>query len=250
MEQIAFVISIAAGAFYLIAGYRLLRLSRRTRERPELLLGIYLAFTGQWYVIYNAPYLLGIEQLPPLIGNGIEWLYVVGVVPYLLFLRSAFRAGSAWATAVVICCTLALIAGAGASTLRGEDFSISLDDPAFLIEWIGYTVPCIWMCCEGALSNASANKRVRIGLCDPIVANRYLLFAGFGFCQTAACAAELSWAYENSVGGAASSISEGLLGVTEIASVAALWLAFFPPLAYRRWIEARAASLAAPSGET
>jgi hypothetical protein len=127
--------------------------------------------------------------------------------------------------------------------------SITLDDPGFLTEWIGYTVPCVWMCCEGALSNAAANKRVRIGLCDPIVANRYLLFACFGFCQTAACASELSWAYVNSTGAASSSISEILLGGTEIASVAVLWLAFFPPLVYRRWIDGRAALLPTPAEE-
>jgi hypothetical protein len=248
MEQSAYLISIAAGIFYLIAGYRLLRLSGRTGERPELLLGIYFALTGQWYVLYNAPDLLGIEALPPLVNHGFEWLYVVGVVPYLLFIRSAFRPGSVWATTVVIGCTLCLFTGATALTLGGE-FSITLDDPAFMIEWIGYTVPCVWMCCEGALSNAAARKRVRIGLCDPIVANRYLLFACFGFCQTAACASELSWAYANSTGGAASSISEVLLGGTEIASVAVLWLAFFPPLVYRRWIDGRAALLPTPAEE-
>ncbi len=248
MEQSAYLISIAAGIFYLIAGYRLLRLSGRTGERPELQLGIYFAFNGQWYVLYNAPYFLGLEALPPLIGSGIEWIYVVGVVPYLLFIRSAFRPGSVWATTVVIGCTLCLFTGATASTLAGGA-SITLDDPAFLIEWIGYTVPCIWICCEGALSNAAARKRVRIGLCDPIVANRYLLFACFGFCQTAACAAELNWAYENSTGGASYWISEGLLGATEIASVAVLWLAFFPPLVYRRWIDGRAALLSTPAEE-
>ena len=63
---------------------------------------IYFAFTGQWYVLYNAPYFLGIEALPPLTQHGIEWIYVVGIVPYLLFIRSAFRPESAWATAVAI----------------------------------------------------------------------------------------------------------------------------------------------------
>jgi hypothetical protein len=239
MEQSAHLISIAAGAFYLIASYRLLRLSGRTGERPELLLGICFAFTGQWYLLYNAPYFLGMEALPLLLEHGVEWVYAVGVVPYLLFIRSAFRPEPAWATAMVIVCTLLLFAGAAASSLGGS-FSISIDDPAYLIEWIGYTVPCFWMCCEGFISHAAAKKRVRIRLCDPIVANRYLLFACFGFCQVAACAADLIWAYGNSTEGIVSSIAIGLLGGTEIASVAALWLAFFPPLVYRRWIEAAA----------
>ncbi len=248
MEQIAYLISTAAGIFYLIVGYYLLRLTGKTGERPELLLGIYFACTGQWYVLYNAPYFLGMEALPPLIGQGVEWVYVAGIIPYLLFLRGAFRPKSAWATTVVIACTLLLVAGGAASSLSGGSFN-AIDDPGYLTEWVGYTVPCVWMCCEGALSNAAARKRVRIGLCDPIIANRYLLFACFGFCQTAACASELSWAYGNSTGGAAASISEGLLGVTEIASIAVLWLAFFPPLAYRRWVDGRAASLSTSADE-
>jgi hypothetical protein len=248
MEQIAYLISTAAGIFYLIVGYYLLRLSGRTGERPELLLGIYFACTGQWYVLYNAPYFFGMEALPPLIGKGIDWIYVVGVVPYLLFIRSAFRAKSAWATAVVIVCTLFLFAGVVSSSLS-DNYSNSLDDPGYLIQWVGYTVPCFWICCEGALSHASAKKRVRIGLCDPIVANRYLLFAGFGFFQVAACAADLSGAYANSAAGVASSFANGLLGATEIASIAVLWLAFFPPLVYRRWIEGRAAFLSATAEE-
>jgi hypothetical protein len=245
MELIAHLISIATGAFYLIASYRLLRLSGRTGERPELLLGVYFAVAGQWYLLYNAPYFFGVEALPPLIGQGTEWLYAVGVVPYVLFIRGAFRPESAWATAVVILCTLFLFAGAAISSL-GAGFSNSLDDSGYLIEWVGYTVPCFWMCCEGALFHSAAKKRVRIGLCDPVVANRYLLFAGFGFCQIAACAADLIWAYGNSAAGAPSSLAGGLLGATEFASVAALWLAFFPPPFYSNWIARRAVILPTP----
>jgi hypothetical protein len=248
MEQSANLISIAAGIFYLVAGVRLLRLSGRTGERPELLLGIYFAFTGQWYLFYYVPDVLGMEALPPLIGHGVEWVYVAGIIPYLLFLRGAFRPKSAWATTVVIACTLLLVAGGAASSLAGGNFN-AIDDPGYLTEWVGYTVPCVWMCCEGAISHAAAKKRVRFGLCDPIVANRYLLFACFGFCQVAACAADLSWAYGNSTAGGASAFADGLLAATEIVSVAVLWFAFFPPLAYRRWIDGRAASLSTPAQE-
>jgi hypothetical protein len=248
MELNANLISIAAGIFYLIAGYRLLRLSGRTGERPELLLGIYFVSTSQWYLLYNAPDVLGMEALPPLIGHGIEWIYVAGIIPYLLFLRGAFRPKSAWATALVIVCTLLLVAGGTASSFGGGNFN-AFDGPGYLTEWVGYTVPCIWMCCEGAISHAAARKRVRFGLCDPIVANRYLLFACFGFCQVAACAADLSWAYEISAAGAASAFADGLLGATEIVSVAVLWFAFFPPPVYRRWIADRAAAFSTPARE-
>lgn len=246
MEESANIISCIAGCFYLIACYRLLRLSRRSAERPELWLGIYLGGAGQWYLLYSAPYFLGLEALPPLTEQGVEWIYALSVIPYLLFIRSTFRPGCGWSTALTIVSSLLLIGGATAASLGGN-FSNSIDDPAYLTEWIGYTIPSIWMCAEGFGAHSAAQKRVRMGLCEPVVANRYLLFGYFGGCQVAACAADLLWALGNSRQGASSAFANGLLSATEIASVAALWLAFFPPLAYRRWIEHRAELLSAPA---
>ncbi|MBW1843367.1 MAG: hypothetical protein JRE38_07210 [Deltaproteobacteria bacterium] len=246
MEETAYIISMAAGAFYLIVACRLLQLSRKTGEHPELLLGIYFATTGQWYLFYNAPYFFGLEGLPRLFEQGVEWVYAVGVIPYLLFIRSAFRPGSTWATALVTLATLCLLAGAFISSIWGE-FSNSIDDPGYMIEWIGYTIPCFWMCCEGFASHAAARKRVRMGLCDTIVANRYLLFGWFGVCQTAACAADLLWAHGNSTGAASTALANGLLSGTEIASVAVLWLAFFPPSFYANWIARRAQTHPTPA---
>ena len=239
MEAATYIISIGAGVFYLNAGYRLLQLSRRTGERPEFWLGIYFAASGQWYVIYNAPFFLGMEALPPLIENLIEWTYAVSVVPYLLFTRCTFRPRAPWATALVAVATLVLIAGATSSSL-GDGFYGGVNSPSYLMEWIGYTVPPVWICFEGLISHATARKRVRMELCDPIVANRYLLFAGFGICQIAACAADLFWTYERTEAGSSYAFSVGLLGGIEIGSVGALWLAFFPPRFYRRWIKGRA----------
>jgi len=246
MAESAYIISSVAGCFYLIACYRLLQLSWHSGERPEFWLGIYLGAAGQWYLLYSAPYFLGLEVLPSLIEQGVEWIYAVGVIPYLLFIRSTFRPGCGWATALTLVSTLLLIGGAAAASLGG-DFSNSIDDPAYLTEWMGYTIPSVWMCCEGFGSHSAAQKRVRMGLCEPVVANRYLLFAYFGVCQVAACAADLLWAQENSSEGAWSELANGLLSGTEIASVAALWLAFFPPLFYRRRIERRVERVSAPA---
>ncbi len=246
MAESAYIISSVAGCFYLIACYRLLKLSRRSGQRPEFWLGIYFGAAGQWYLLYTAPYFLGLDALPPLTEQGVEWTYALGVIPYLLFIRSTFRPGCGWATALAIASSLLLIGGAAAASLGGG-FSNSIDDLAYLIEWTGYTIPSIWMCGEGFVAHSAAQKRVRMGLCEPVVANRYLLFAYFGGCQIAACAADLLWALENSRESASSAFANGLLSATEIASVAALWLVFFPPLAYRRWIKHRAELLSAPA---
>jgi hypothetical protein len=240
MEAITYIISIGAGAFYLLASYRLLKLSHQTRERPEFWLGTYFAATGQWYLIYNAPYFFGYEELPPLLDHGIEWIYAIGVAAYALFVRCTFRPRSGWALIVVIVAALCSLAGATASSLEGA-FSNAIDDPAYRIEWIGYTIPCVWTCVEGFIAHGAAQRRVRLELCDPIVANRYLLFGSFGLCQIISCLADLFWAYTNTTDASGAWLASGLLSAIEIASVAVLWLAFFPPRAYRRWIDARTA---------
>jgi len=114
-------------------------------------------------------------------------------------------------------------------------------------EWVGYTAPCAWLCGEAALYRRGAQKRARLGLVQPIVVNRYLLLAILGVLQTLACLSDLSFAYEISNDQAVSTVSNLLLGGTEIASVMVLWVAFFPPTFYANWITQRAATGPAPT---
>jgi hypothetical protein len=245
MEEHAYLTSIFAGAFYLIASLRLIRLSRRTGERPERLLGIYFGFTGIYYLGYNLPSLLGLDPWPTSIEWMIEWIYVAGVFPYMFFMRSVFRPDSTWAGVLLWFCSVLLLLG----TLMGElsTYAVySFDNPWFLMQWAGYTAPCLWLLWEATLSHQGARRRARLGLCTPVVSNRYLLLALFGGFQILACLADLSYATDISNNRAASLISEVLLGGTEIVSVAVLWLAFFPPGFYANWIDRRAVILPTP----
>ena len=248
MEENAYLASIFAGAFYLIASLRLTRLSRRTGERPELLLGLYFGATGAYYLGFNLPSLLGLDPWPISIEWMIEWIYVAGVFPYMFFTRSVFRPEDTWAGVLVWFFSVLLLLG----TVMGElstYATYSTDNPWFLLQWVGYTAPCVWMGCEAILSRQGAIKRARIGLCAPTVANRYLLLALFGALQVLACLADLSYAADiSSTQQTASLISEVLLGGTEIASVAVLWLAFFPPDFYQRWINGNAPVAKAEEG--
>ena len=245
MEENAYITSIIAGAFYLIASLRLLRLNQRTRERPELLLGLYFGFSGAYYITFNLPSLGGFEHWAIAANWMTEWIYVLGVFPYLFFIRCVFRQEDGWAAALAGICSLLLLAGTAMGTLD-ERVVYSLKNPWFLVQWVGYTTPCVWMCCEALLSRHGARKRVRIGLCSPIVANRYLLLALFGCFQTLACFADLLFAADIDDSQAASLLSGVLLGGTEFASVGVLWLAFFPPRFYSGWIAQRAEIHSAP----
>jgi hypothetical protein len=246
MEESAYIISIAAGAFYVIASLRLIRLSRRNGERPELLLGLYFALSGLYYLGYNLPSLLGIDSWAAPIEITIEWIYVVGVLPYLFFIRSVFRPDDAWAGRVVVVTSVFLLLGMLMQTARGR-MDFGFDDPWFLTEWVGYTIPCVWMCLEATRYRRSAMKRVRIGVCPPEVANRYFLLALFGGFQVLACLADLYWAHDRSVSKSISMVADALLGGSEIAGVTVLWLAFFPPLFYTNWVTRRAVILPTPT---
>jgi hypothetical protein len=245
MEEYAYLASIVASAFYLVAGVRLLRLSRRTGEQPELLLGSYFGLSGVYYFAYNLPSLFGFESWTPSAEWTIEWIYVLGVVPFVFFIRSAFRREDAWAVVLVGMCLVLLLVGTVMGALDGRG-TYSLENPWFVTQWVGYTTPCVWMCWEALLSRHGAQKRVRIGLCLPVVANRYLLLALFGGFQILACLADLSYAADISGSQTASLFSDALLGGSEIASIALLWLAFFPPSFYANWITQRAATVPAP----
>jgi hypothetical protein len=245
MEENAYLTSIVAGTFYLIASLRLLRLNRRTGERPELLLGLYFGFSGAYYLGYNLPSLFGLAPWPSSTEWIIEWIYVLGVFPYLFFIRSVFRPEATWAGVLVGICSVLLLVGTALGALDGREV-YSLENPWFLVQWAGYTIPCAWMFWEAMLSRHGAQKRARLGLCAPVVANRYLLLALFGGFQSLACLADLYIAAEISGSQTISLISDALLGGTEIASVAVLWLAFFPPPFYANWITRRAVILPTP----
>ena len=105
MQESAYIASIIAGAFYLLASLRLLRLSRQTGERPELLLGFYFGLSGVYYFGYNLPSLFGFDPWSSAVDWGIEWIYSLGVFPFLLFIRSVFRAEEAWAGVLAGICT-------------------------------------------------------------------------------------------------------------------------------------------------
>jgi len=245
MEYNAYITAIFASAFYLLASFRLIRLTLRTRKQPELYLGLYFALSGFYYIGVNLPDITGLGPWSTAGGVALEWVYVSGVVPYLLFIRSAFRPDSFWADVAVGVCSVFLLVGTIGGTRNGP-VEYSLENPWFLAQWVGYTAPCVWIVGEAMGLWRSANKRARIGLCPPIVANRYLLLTLFGCFQVLACAADLCWANDIDASETVSTASDLLLGVAEIASVGVLWLAFFPPAFYIEWIVRRAVILPTP----
>ena len=163
MEEGAYASQLMAGLFFLIAGARLIQLSRRTGEAPERLLGLYFVSTGAAYLGWVLPFVVALGPMAETADLAAWVVYSIGVVPYLIFNRIVFRPKSRWPHWVVIGCVAALALSATVLTLNGDRYP-GLDNPFFWIQWLGYTVPCVWMTLEAGLCRRSAMRRARPGV--------------------------------------------------------------------------------------
>lgn len=241
MGDHAYLGELLAGLFYLVAGIRLLQLALRTGETPERLLGLIFLFTGLSFLVY---------QLPVAVENEAFWtpFNFAGRVLYLpvpliltIFTREVFRRESPWASWLVYGCAALLVAGVLGSVLVGNWEGFSVSNRWFWLEWLGYTLPFGWAGAESFIQWSRAQRRVRLGLSDPLVCNRLLLWGLFGAAQVCTSLGALGQyaAYEQ-----AHVFTVGwdiALGLLEILSVALIWLVFFPPVLYRNWLAVAAA---------
>lgn len=243
MEQGAFIAQFLAALFYVGVGVRLLRLSYRTREVPEMQLGVYFSLSGVAYLLWVLPILVNLGSVAEDADFAAWIVFGIGTLFYLIFVRRVFRPHASWAGALVYGCSAALAVGGGVLMARGEQYP-GLGDVYLWLRWVGYTVPCAWITLEAASARRVAARRLRVGLSDPIVVNRYLLLGIFGTFQTLACFSDVLMSIDVVTDRSASALSDALLGGFEVAGIAALWLAFFPPARYRAWVSESAPAVA------
>jgi len=172
-----------------LIGIRLIVLWLRTRGLPELLLGATLLLTA------------GIGYPGQIIATRIEGpavvpLYLVayvavsaGVALLYLFTWRVFRAQERWAL------VLACVGGAALAlnvVLRAQRVMASghIDiGPEALDECLfqGFTVAIayLWTAWESLRHYGMMRRRIRLGLADPAVANRFLLWGTMALCSSA-----------------------------------------------------------------
>ena len=106
--------------------------------------------------------------------------------------------------------------------------------------WVGETIPLVWVGVEGLACYTRAIKRVKLGLSDPLLANRFLLWGLFGATQVCTMVVEIPMNIGFETRGIFSTWPDATIGALEILTIAIVWLGFFPPAAYRRWINGAA----------
>ncbi len=242
------IIGVGFAAFFvssLAIGLRLVWLARRNRGLPELLIGLGILGIGPAGFACSIFALLAGEGRPALASAllvGAQLAISVGALSAYVFNWTVFRRSEAWARLVVGGAAV-LFAGVFLGRLATDGFTLPIRlGPLFHLSSIGTTGCLLWGSFESLRYYALMRRRARIGLADPLLTNRFLLWglgigsAGVGslisvgvMIVTGQALRELDWL----------TLSNSLFG---LASAVLMWVAFLPPAAYRRWIEQTAPS--------
>jgi hypothetical protein len=238
MDGQAYIGELFSAIFFVIAGVRLLSLSRRTCETPEFILGAAFVLSGVALLFYMVPYVPAFEFLwTPFTFAGRVAFIPVSIL-FALFTRAVFRPSDGWATGLVWAIGALHLIGVGGSALTGDFEGFSISSGWFWFEWTGYTLPVAWTGLEALAQYRQARLRVRLDLCGPLVCNRMLLWGLFGALQLVL---SIVIVFQYSAYDETNVFTPGwdrLYGIFSITSVVMIWFAFFPPTFYRRWIEA------------
>lgn len=245
MESSTFFVALSNLAFAGICGtvgVRLLRLGWRTRQAPELCVGI-----GLFGLIVSIP-LMTYAGIGRLVVSEVRMsaaalallVLCVGSAFVYAFTWKTFRPRDAWAAWLVAACsaaTGALAIGAYRSMAMAPGETSSFDACGVWLTGLYYPmlVSFIWTAIEGFREWTRARRRLQLGLGDRVVANRFLLWGGIGGISASN---SLLGLYLNHLGLSATKdpIVAAISSVGGITAAALLWLMFMPPAAYLRWI--------------
>jgi len=240
MEGQAYIGELLAGIVYLIAGVRLLQRGQRTGETPERLLGATFLFMGVSAAFYVLPVFSAFESLWTPLNFAGRVTFFPAAVMLALFTRLVFRPDKRWGAWLVWGSAILIVTGVTGSALGGDWEGFSISNGWFWLEWVGFTLPFGWAGSEAFAQYRQARRRLDLGLCEPLVCNRYLLWALFGALQACSSLVLLPQYAEYETTSQFTATWDTLYGATIIASLVMIWLVFFPPTFYRNWINKHA----------
>jgi hypothetical protein len=233
-----FVVLAFVGVTLLAAG-RLLLIWRETRGLPELLIaglivGVGTIGVGCGFVISQLPLtgaLRNVASFVPTTG------VLFGMTSLCVFTWKVYRPASVGARLAAVALVGPLAALQAYALVRGS-VTVLTEPLIASVSSVLYTTTMVWSAVEAILYWTRMRKRVKLGLADPMVTNRLLLWA----IATGTAGVGIAIGAVARIGfgvGADGGASWVLISYAAHGSVSAIafWLAFKPPRAYARWIE-------------
>jgi hypothetical protein len=240
MQQHAYVMEAIAGVLYLILGLRVYWISWRSIQLSDSFMGLALLTWALGYALYDIPYALveSEELVPPFFSYSSILALSLGNVVLAMFTQEVFRKREHWAGWLVVGFAACMLLGS-AGTVWSDDW-----DQVNPISNLGYwpqtladVGPPLWLGFEGLSHSFSARKRAALGLIEPFPCHRILLLGLVGALwaalETVVIIQDFVYINAGDWSGALGVVN----GLLEIVPMIFLWLAFWPPAPYRRWIE-------------
>ena len=239
----AIAIQAVGGGLYLltaaVVGCRLLLLAHRSRALPELMLGIGLVVGGVLGGPLEAAGLgtkgeLGPEMAGRLLLIG-KLLGVVALACQLGFIWRVFRPDERWGAGLAGALLAGSIAGLAGHAVTGTFASAEISIRWFCVELVGRLGASCWLVFEGYRYHRLMSRRLRLGLADPVVTNRFLLWTVAGVCSIAMFLTSIPPIFLDPQRDVLLLILDLLAFSACGVGVSVLYfLTFFPPAAYRR----------------
>jgi hypothetical protein len=233
-------------AFFVVAlvvGVRLVLLWTRTRQLPELLIG--LGVLGIGPVGFGC--FVAAQELPhdgvgyaALVGVG-SAAVVVGVVSKLVFNWRVYHPESAAVRAAVLLGASVMLIVLGLDLADGFRHFRELNG-RFALRTPVQIGALLWGSAEALRYFGRMRRRARLGLGEPVVANRFLLW---GIGAGAAGLGSLVGVIAQIISGQMTTQIPWVLASSSahgFVAAVAMWLAFVPPAAYTRWVQAHSAT--------
>jgi hypothetical protein len=236
-----YLAQLVTGFLFLIMAVPLLRLAFRTGQAAERLLGVFFLFAGISYVIGELAYVFDLESLlEPLVFLS-RIPYAVAVLAIAVFAHRVLQSDEGWGRWLIYGSASLIAAGLVLSVTEGDLGGFyPLRGAAFWLEWIGLLLPFVWLGVAAFVQFGKARQRVRLGLCDPLHSHRLLLLSLFALIEVCGffiwvalyvvLDSQRQWTPAMDV----------LYAVTDDLALVIIWLVFFPPARYRRWIDRQA----------
>jgi len=232
----------------LTVGIRMLRLAQRSRRAPELYLGLGLLGLALGLPILGAS---GVGRQPvggvnlPLLAAGFATLSL-GLTSLFAFTWQAFRPSAGWAAALVaLASAVLLVISAGAVhaiATADPEMASNVAGGAWLVAVRGpMTLGFLWAAVESSLQYRMARRRQALGLGDPVVANRFLIWSSTSL-LTATTNVVSAVLQAQGLGPLNSPLGASLLAVGGGTSALLICLVFMPPARYVELVRRRAAA--------
>jgi len=242
-------------AVVLTLGVRLMWLAVRSRQLPEALLAIhFLLCCGLGYLLMviglsavREPGLLPAAAVTGMLAVG-TFGSCVGVFAGICFNYLVFRKNEAWARGLVALSAVTLTTGFIGYGASGGFALGRFEGVWFWLYYGTYGAGAAWVMVEPLRYYGAMRKRLSLGLAEPLVTNRFLLW-GVGsvgrFLMVVGGAIPSVFFAEYAIEFAPGIVGFTLLavGLVGLGVAISYWLTFFPTQSYVRFIERRHGTL-------